>query len=89
MAEQIEKEHNLQLFNRKKLEISGVVEVISSQDGVVSIKTNCGGIQINGHGLRIGKLDLEKGLLEVEGNINAIKYVGASEKKSFFARIFK
>ena len=87
--DQAEKEHKVEIISRKKLIVVGVSEVISSQDGVVSLKTNNGNMQIAGSTLRIGKLDLEKGLLEVDGTINGVKYLGGIEKKSFFARLFK
>ena len=84
-----EKDHKLEIICRKKVNITGVNEVISSQDSSVSIKTNCGAMQICGSALRIGRLDLEKGILEIEGSVTSVKYVGSAEKKSFFARIFK
>ncbi|MBQ7578929.1 MAG: hypothetical protein IJT25_00110 [Clostridia bacterium] len=89
MEEQLVKEHKVEMVSRKLLTISGVQEVISSQDNLVSIKTVCSAMQISGNSLRIAKLDLDKGLLEIEGNLSGIKYLGSSTKKSFFARIFK
>ena len=83
------KEHNIEIVGRKALALTGAVEVVSAQDNVIFVKTNMGNLQIAGNGLRIEKLDLEHALVSVVGNISGVKYAGASEKRSFFAKLFR
>lgn len=81
--------HNVTIENCKKINITAVLEVISAQDNCVVIKTEVGGMQIQGSALRVEKLSLEEKLLVLEGNISCVKYVGAVAKKGFFAKLFK
>lgn len=82
-------EQKVVLTNRSKIEIGGVVEVVSAQDNVIALKTDLGAMQVLGSGLRIDMLSLENKQLVIDGNINGIKYDTQINKKNFFARLFK
>ena len=81
--------NNITLDNRKKIMVTGIVEVVSSTDKTVITKTQTHLIYINGNLLRIAKLNLEENVLIVEGEINEIKYVVKNQTKSLFKRLFK
>lgn len=70
------------LTERKSLEISGVREVVSFDDGGAVIITEDGELCVEGKGIRISELDTESGRVSVTGRIDAMIYSAeASEKK--------
>lgn len=83
-------EHALSLSARAHAEITGVVEVSSFDETVVVLDTVCGALTLEGRGLRVGTLDLARGVLAVDGKIDALYYSDTKEsrKKSFFSGLF-
>ena len=81
--------HVINIDNRKKIMLTGIVEVVSSTDKSVIARTQTNLININGEGLRIAKLNLEENVLIVEGEIIEFKYVVKNKSKSFFKRLIK
>lgn len=77
----------LVLENQKKITVTGIVEVTSSNDSTLTAKLNKGNIFILGANIHITKLDVEQGLLEAEGNFNQIKYNNKND--NIFKRIFR
>lgn len=77
----------LVLENQKKIMVTGVAEILSSNESSLFAKLNKGNIYIYGSGIHITKLDVEQGLLEAEGNFNQIKYNDKSD--NIFKRIFR
>ena len=83
------KKHTLVLDERTRAEIGGVSEVESFDDQSVVLVTVCGGLTIEGEGLRIGTLDIARGVVEVSGKIAAIFYNDqAPARRGFRARFF-
>ena len=89
MTEQKTAQHNLILDCRKKLSLSGVKDVSGSNEEIVNLDTNLGGLVIRGSQLHISKLNLDTGDVEVEGRVNSLQYFQGKEQKSLFQRIFK
>ena len=77
------------LIGREKIEVKGVVEVLSSTDKDVLAKLEKEYIQISGSGLTITKLMPNEKLLEVIGQIVGFEYISKLNKKSFFGKVFK
>ena len=87
-----DKKSNLTLENRKRLALTGVVEVISFNENVIMLNTNLGSLTIKGEGLRMNKLDVQNGEVMIAGMINSCIYSGAEIKKddeSIFKKLFK
>ncbi|MBR7181418.1 MAG: sporulation protein YabP [Clostridia bacterium] len=83
------KKHTLVMNERASAEISGVSEVESFDDQCVVLSTVCGGLTLEGEGLRIGTLDIARGVVEVSGKIGAVIYNDqAPAKRGFRARFF-
>jgi len=83
---------NLILENRKKLSISGVLDVLSFDDQVVVVETELGLLNIKGDNLRINKLSLDTAEIIVEGEIYSLNYSDKNlDKKSgsLLDKIFK
>lgn len=83
---------NLILENREKLNITGVLDVLSFDDQIVIVQTQLGLLTIKGDNLRINKLSIDTEEVIVEGSIFNLSY---SEKdinqkdSSFLSKIFK
>ena len=83
------KKHTLTINERAHAEISGVSEVESFDDQCVVLSTVCGGLTLEGEGLRIGTLDIARGVVEVSGKIAAVVYSDqTATKRGFRARFF-
>lgn len=83
---------NLILENREKLNISGVLDVLSFDDQIVIVETQLGLLTVKGDNLKINKLSIDTEEVIVEGEIFNLSY---SEKdldkksNSIFNKIFK
>jgi sporulation protein YabP len=83
---------NLMLESRKKLILSGVMEVISFDDQKIDLTTNLGNLTIKGEELKMNKLDVQNGDVIIAGSISAIIYNGKVSKKSnesIISKLFK
>lgn len=83
--------HTLNLEEREKIRIGGVLEVLSFDEEGVMMETACGLLILKGSGMHIGKLDLDSGDVTVDGMIDSITYSdgGFAEKHSILGRLFR
>ena len=75
--------------NRNIMSVTGVTEVISFDEGAVELRTACGELCIEGEGLHIGVLDMERGIVTLEGkSVDGIYYPRADtpEHKGIWSR---
>lgn len=87
-----ERKSNLNLENRKKLFLTGVMEVISFNDRVIILNTCLGTLSIKGEGLKMTKLDVQNGDISVIGRVDSLIYTGSERKKdneTIIAKLFK
>ena len=83
---------NLALEDRKKLTLSGVIEVISFDEQKIDLTTKLGNLTIKGEELKMNKLDVQNGDVIIAGIIVAVVYNGKTTKKSnesIIKRLFK
>ena len=84
---------NLLLENRNKLNISGVLDVLSFDDQVVIVETELGLLTVKGENLRINKLSIDTSEVIVEGDISSLTYsdskTSEKSKGSLISKIFK
>ncbi len=66
--------HRLTLIERSKLTVTGVTEVVSFEDTLVTLQTALGTLAIQGNQLQLKTLSLEGGQVDVEGSICALTY---------------
>ncbi len=64
--------HKITLLDRNHLEITGVEEVESFDEGTIIMSTNRGELTVRGEGLHIGTLSLEGGALKVDGTVESL-----------------
>ena len=83
---------NLILENRNRLSISGVLDVLSFDDQIISVETELGLLTVKGEELRINKLSIDTSEVVVEGEVYSLSYSEKEiEKKgsSLLGKIFK
>ena len=73
---------SLSLENRKKLTLSGVIEVMSFDEEKIDLTTKLGNLTIKGEELKMNKLDVQNGDVIIIGNIASMVYNGKVSKKN-------
>jgi len=83
--------HDVVIKSRKRLEMSGINEVLGFDEKEVMAQTGNVSISIEGEKLKIERFDAEKGELVINGTINGLFYYNKdiSKKKKGFASFFK
>ncbi|MBO4412432.1 MAG: hypothetical protein J5779_00230 [Clostridia bacterium] len=82
-------ENKITLINRKNLNLFGISKVFAINEDSAQLQIDNSILTILGKNMEVKKLDIENGILELEGLINAIKYTDKKEKTSFIKKIFK
>lgn len=87
------KSHKVLLVNRKSGTFSGVVDVLSFDVAEILLETELGMLLIKGHDLHVNRLSLEKGEIDIEGQIDSMAYSdvknAGKQAESFFGRLFR
>lgn len=81
----------ISLKDRKDLSVTGVSEIISFDDSMISLDISDSQLNIEGQALKIELFSKENGEVRVTGHIEAMIYVGkteASYRKGILKRIF-
>ena len=83
--------HDVIIKSRSKMEMSGVSDVTSFDDGTIVVQTGNVGISIEGENLKIEKFNAENGEFILNGTINGFFYFNHTpqKKKKFIGDIFK
>ncbi len=87
-----DKKHALKMSVRKSLEISGVVSVERFDRDRFDLQTDCGTLHIQGQNLHIKTLNLEQGILIIEGYVHSMHYQDAKsvkKNKSWIGKMFR
>jgi len=74
-------EHQVQIVNRERVLITGVLHVDSFDDQEVILDTDLGVLTIRGEDLHIRELSLEQGSFAVDGGIMGLQYSAAARGK--------
>ena len=74
-----EKGHYVTMEVRRSLFIGGVTDVINFDEQNVEMDTVCGLMMVEGEGLKVSALDVEKGEVCLNGMISSVYY---SEKRA-------
>lgn len=87
-------EHKISLDARKYLEVGGVTDVVSFDEQAVILNTVCGGLAVDGMSLHIRVLNVEQGIVTMDGRIDSISYYDAetnekSAKRGFFGKLLR
>lgn len=87
------KPHKLIVNNRKTSMVTGVLDVLAFDLGEILLETEKGMLMIKGTDLHVNRLTLEKGEVDVSGNINSVAYSDATplvkSNEKLFAKLFR
>lgn len=89
----IAKTHKLSLDNRKQMNLTGIKDVVAFDLNQVLLESTLGMIHIKGNDLKVTRLSIEKGEVNIGGNIDSIVYsevkAYGEKGKSFIKRMFR
>ena len=77
------------IFDKARLDATGVVEIVSSTDKEIYVKLDDVIGIVTGEKMTITKLVPEDKLLSVSGKIMGIAFQNKLQKKSFLKKVFK
>lgn len=82
--------HALMLVGRENMDISGVREVLSFDEGGAVMNTVEGELTVEGSGIKVSELNSSSGSLTLSGRIDAVYYSSDApeRKRSLFGRLF-
>lgn len=82
--------HNIIIESRKKLNISGVKEVISFNEETILLDTTLGRLTVKGENLNVLSFNNESGDFAATGKVFAMVYVSDTKQSgSIFSRLFR
>lgn len=84
--------HKLVMQDRKRVELTGVTEVISFDKKEIYLETIEGKMRFAGEDLHVKRLTLERGEVDLEGHIQEISYHESDKNKtagSIIGRLFR
>lgn len=84
-----ENNHCLTIHCRERLDVTNVLEIISSTEKEIFVQLENEVLQVFGEKMKINKLNPEDKTLSVIGRINGLNYISKMSKKSFFKKVFK
>lgn len=88
-----DKSHRMLLDGRKKGSITGILDVISFDLKEILLKTSMGMLMIKGQDLKVTRLSVEKGEVDITGQIDSMTYSDAAgyakKTEGIIARMFK
>lgn len=86
--------HKLVVNNRKTSMVTGVLDVLSFDLNEILLETEQGMLMVKGTDLHVNRLNVEKGEVDLSGNIDSFAYSSAEQHTvrdgdGFFARLFR
>lgn len=75
--------------NREKISITGIKQVDSFDESEVSARFENSSVSVFGQGLHISRLDLDNGILVIDGFITGIEYSENQSHQGILSRLFK
>lgn len=88
----ITKQHKLVLNNRKIGNFTGILDVLSFDLTEILLETELGMLHIKGRDLHVNRLDLMKGEVDIDGQVDTLTYSevpGFGKKGNVFGKLFK
>lgn len=87
------KAHKLVVNNRKTSMVTGVLDVLSFDLNEILLETEQGMLMVKGSDLHVNRLSLEKGEVDLSGNIDSIAYsdihAKAKQGENILSKLFR
>ncbi len=81
--------HKVELDHVHAMSVTGVEDVPTFTDKNVVIRLKGETLTVSGQNLAVKSLDIGEGKLQIEGQVNALKYSSSTAPTSFAKRIFR
>ncbi|MGL5259936.1 MAG: sporulation protein YabP [Lachnospiraceae bacterium] len=85
--------HKVSLINRKTCTLTGVIDVLAFDVNEILLETDLGMLMIRGQELKVTRLTLEKGEVDIEGKVDSFTYsentTFHNKAESIITRLFK
>lgn len=89
----IKKAHKLVINNRRTSLVTGVLDVLSFDLNEILLETEQGMLMVKGSDMHVNRLSLEKGEVDLSGNIDSIAYSDVNQSgrqgDGLFAKLFR
>ena len=88
----VKRPHRLNMEDRKRIDFTGITDVVSFDPVKVVLESDYGHITIKGEGLHVNRLSVEKGELDLDGRVDSVCYSEAGMKNkqdSFMSRLLR
>ncbi len=89
----VQKGHKLVINNRKTSMVTGVLDVLSFDLNEILLETEQGMLMVKGTDLHVNRLSLEKGEVDLAGNIDSIAYsevhTVTKQGENLFSKLFR
>lgn len=88
----ITKQHKMTLNNRRAGSFTGILDVLSFDLGEILLETELGMLHIKGRDLHVNRLNLEKGEVDIDGQVDTLTYSdvpGFGKKGGMLGKLFK
>lgn len=85
------KEQQVQVKDRKRIDVTGVKQIDSFDSETFLLDTIMGYLIIRGSNLQLKNLNVDDGVVQITGKVNELSYVDEStnkEQKGFLSRLF-
>lgn len=84
--------HKVMLNNRRTGSFTGILDVLSFDISEILLETEMGMLHLKGKNLHVNRLNLEKGEVDIEGEIVSMEYSQlqsiAEKKGAFLGKLF-
>lgn len=84
----LELPHKVTLDSRNRLNMTGIKEVESFDEGMVVLHTTRGTLVVRGEGLHLQLLSLDGGQVHVDGTVDSLIYEDTGSQGGFLSRLF-
>lgn len=89
----VQKNHKLVLNNRRAGLVTGVLDVLSFNLNEILLETEQGMLMVKGTDLHVNRVNLEKGEIDLSGNIDSLSYSDvhstAKQAESLWGKLFR
>lgn len=84
-------QHKMMLNNRRSGSFTGILDVLSFDVNEILLETELGMLHIKGKDLHVNRLNLEKGEVDIDGQVDALNYSqvpGIGKKGGMLGKLF-
>jgi len=90
MSDKVLLPHTVTIENRKRMSVTGVLQVVAYDEFHIILKTDYGQLTIQGRDLSAGEISSSRNILKLTGGIETLHYKASKDKsQGLLARLLK